>query len=152
MDWPFYWRYGVIIPGNQPRFKRTKLAASAWIINENKILVVQRAKEPTEGKWAPVGGEKDERDKNLEQTVIREAKEEVGLVIEVKRKIGTYLTLNEEYQIVNFLAETKNPSLEINQDEIQDAKWLKPEEILSLDLTSTARQALEDFIKIKATR
>ena len=34
MDWPFYWRHGVIISGNQPYFKRLIPAASALIIHQ----------------------------------------------------------------------------------------------------------------------
>jgi len=34
---------------------------------------------------------------------------------------------------------------------IIDWKWLRPEEGLNLDLTISASQALEDFLKIKAT-
>lgn len=160
MDWPFYWQHGVIIPGNLPQFKKSESpipAASALIIHSDKILFVQRAKEPTKGEWAFAGGQ-IEKGETSEKAAIRETKEEVGLEIEIERKLGTYITQNREYIIDCFVAKPKRSGLKLilelvrakSSSEIIKTRWLKPEEGLNLDLTSTARQALEDFIK--ATR
>jgi len=122
-------------------------AASSLIVNEGKILFIQRAKKPGKGKWGFPGGSLKERETSL-QAIKREIKEETGLDIEIKRKLGTYLYLNKnsEYSIDCFLAESRNSKLKLDPREIIDAKWLKPEEGLNLDLTSTSRQVLIDFL------
>lgn len=133
-------------------------AASALIIHKGKILFVQRAKEPTKRKWAFPGGQVKEGETS-KKAAIREVKEEVGFDIEIERKLGTYITQNKEYTIDCFLARTKRSGLKLILEllraklspEIIKTRWLKSEEGLDLDLTSTARQALEDFLKIKAT-
>ena len=151
MDWPFYWRHGVIIPGNQPHFKRLIPAASALIIHQGKVLFIQRAQELARGKWAFPGGSVKNGDKNVEQTALREIKEEVGLDIKILRLLGVYSTWEYEpnYEISCFVAESEDDKV-TPSDEIMDWKWLDPVEGLKRDLTKTVRQALEDFIK--ATR
>lgn len=131
-------------------------AASALIIHGGKILFIQRAKEPTKGKWAFPGGQVEiEKGETSERAAMRETKEEVGLKIEIKRKLGTYITQNREFTIDCFIAGTKRSGLRLILElmkaklssEIIKTRWCKSEEGLSLDLTSTARQALEDFLK-----
>ena len=150
MDWPFYWRHGVIIPGNQPHFKRMIPAASALIIHQGKVLFIQRAQELARRKWAFPGGS-IKGDKTAEEAAKREVKEETGLDIKILRLLGVYRTQGYEpnYEISCFIGESKTDKV-TPSSEVMDWKWLNPIEGLKLDLTSTVRQALEDFLK--ATR
>jgi len=114
-------------------------------------MFIQRNNEPGKGKWAFPGGSL-KKDKSFEGAALREVKEEIGLDVEIKRLLGVYLTweYDPNYEIHCFVAESRE--LEIKPSfEIMDWKWCGPEEGLNLDLTSTTRQALEDFLKIKAT-
>jgi len=126
-------------------------AASALIIHQGKVLFIQRAQELARGKWAFPGGSVKNGDKNVEQTALREIKEEVGLDIKILRLLGVYSTWEYEpnYEISCFVAESEDDKV-TPSDEIMDWKWLDPVEGLKRDLTKTVRQALEDFIK--ATR
>ena len=130
--------------------KFTIPSASALIVCKGKILWVRS--QTTRDKWAPPGG-KVERKETPTEAAIREVKEEVGLEIKIDRKMRTYLyhTQNKEYEIDCFLASTKMTDLKLNS-EIIIAKWCTPEESKNLKLTLTARQALEDFLKIKAVQ
>ena len=141
----------MIISGNQPHFKRLIPAASALIIHQWKVLFIQRAQELARGKWTFPGGSVKNGDKNVEQTALREIKEEVGLDIKILRLLGVYSTWEYEpnYEISCFVAESEDDKV-TPSDEIMDWKWLDPVEGLKRDLTKTVRQALEDFIK--ATR
>lgn len=56
---------------------------------ENKILLIKRDTLPFKGYWALPGG-RMEPDEPVEQTCIRETKEETGLEVEVVHKIGEY--------------------------------------------------------------
>lgn len=61
----------------------------------NKILLVLRGEEPVKGEWWFPGGRvyKNER---LEEAVVRKAYEEVGLNVQIERKIGVYETMFEK--------------------------------------------------------
>lgn len=66
-----------------------RLAVDGIIIRKGKLVLVQRAYEPYEGRYALPGGfvEPGER---TEEAVVREALEETGLRTAVKRLIGVY--------------------------------------------------------------
>lgn len=55
----------------------------------NKILLVKRDTPPFKGFWALPGG-RAEPDEKVEQTIVREFKEETGLDVKIIRKIGEY--------------------------------------------------------------
>jgi len=147
MDWPFYWRHGVIIPGNQPHFKRIIPAASAIVIHNRKVLFIQRAQELGRGKWAFPGGS-FKGDRTAQEVAKREVKEEAGLDIKTLRLLGTYSTweYDPNYEISCFVAESEEDKV-TPSSEVMDWKWLDPVEGLDLDLTKTVCQALEDFLK-----
>jgi len=55
----------------------------------NKILLIKRATVPFKGYWALPGGRVDSGE-TVEQTIVREVKEETGLDVAVISKIGEY--------------------------------------------------------------
>src|SRR5690349_1179804 len=57
-----------------------------------KVILVERGKEPYAGKLALPGGKLDEEDADLEVTAMREAREELGLYImpDQLRFVGVY--------------------------------------------------------------
>ncbi len=68
----------------------TALAADAVILDENNnILLIRRKKNPYQGYYALPGGKFDEGE-FINETVIREVKEETGLNIDVIKKIGIF--------------------------------------------------------------
>ncbi len=66
-----------------------KTATAIIIYSPKKILLIKRSTPPFVGYWALPGG-RAEPGEALEQTVIREVKEETGLTVEIVRKIGEY--------------------------------------------------------------
>jgi 8-oxo-dGTP diphosphatase len=56
----------------------------------NQILLIKRKTRPFIGYWALPGGRIDP-DETIEQTIIREVKEETGLETEIVRKVGDYV-------------------------------------------------------------
>ncbi|MCW4055278.1 MAG: NUDIX hydrolase [Candidatus Bathyarchaeota archaeon] len=56
---------------------------------DNRILLVKRGTVVFRGYWALPGGRVDPGE-TVEQTVVREIKEETGLEVEVTRKLGEY--------------------------------------------------------------
>ena len=72
------------------RLKFNGRTATAIIpFSENKILLIKRATVPFKGYWALPGGRVDPGE-TVDETVVREVKEETGLDVVVVRKIGDY--------------------------------------------------------------
>jgi 8-oxo-dGTP diphosphatase len=55
----------------------------------DKILLIKRSTPPFVGYWALPGGRVDHGE-TVEQTIVREVKEETGLDITIMRKVGEY--------------------------------------------------------------
>ena len=66
-----------------------KTATAIIIYPPRKLLLIKRSTPPFVGYWALPGG-RAEPGETLEQTVVREVKEETGLIVEIVRKIGAY--------------------------------------------------------------
>ncbi len=69
--------------------KKPGIAVDGVLIKDNKILLIKRKNEPFKGKWALPGGfvEYGER---VEEAVLREFEEEVGIKARIKKLLGVY--------------------------------------------------------------
>jgi NADH pyrophosphatase NudC (nudix superfamily) len=113
--------------------------AGIYILNKNKeVLLVRRAIEPRLGTWDSLGGFIN-LNENYEQAAIREAKEELGIQIEIGEFISIN-TLQYPYQGINvpiinidftarIVSGTPHPA-----DDIDEYKYFDIEEALTLDL------------------
>jgi 8-oxo-dGTP diphosphatase len=66
-----------------------RTATAIMIYPENKILLIKRSTPPFIGYWALPGG-RAEPGETVEQTIVREVKEETGLDVAIIRKVGEY--------------------------------------------------------------
>jgi len=119
-------------------------AASVLVIHRGKILFVRS--NTTQEQWA-FPGSKQVGNETPQQTASREIKEELGLEINIKGELGSYIYIskNREFEIRCFVAESKSFDFREDPDEIIEAKWCTLEEGYALNLTSTTREALEKF-------
>lgn len=91
----------------------------------DKILLIKRNTVPFKGYWALPGG-RVELGETVEQTVVREVKEETGLDVEIVRKIGEYHEIGIEggyeydYFPACFLVKVGGGELKRQQSEIQE--------------------------------
>jgi len=76
-------------------YKTPKLTTDGAIIKNGKILLIKRKNEPFKGKWALPGGFVEYGEK-VENAVIREVKEETGLITKIKEIVGIYSDPNRD--------------------------------------------------------
>lgn len=134
--------------------KQPLAGVGAVIINEGKIILVKRGVEPGKGEWSIPGG-LIELGETVRDAVIREAKEETGLDVEifVDRPIDAFdnIDIDEKggfhyhFVLMEFLTSPKSGTLKSSSDAV-DAKWVSLEEVEKYDLTKPFRKF---FIKHK---
>jgi len=107
------------------------------IYQDNKILLIKRKDEPCKGEWWIPGG-RILKNESVEGAVVRKAKEETGIDIEIV-KLATYYEFFSENsafgKIENkchtislvFLVKVKNKNQKVNLDKTScDFKWVNP--------------------------
>ena len=93
----------------------------------NQILLVKRNTRPFVGFWALPGGRMDPGE-NIEQTIVREVKEETGLIVEIVDKVGEYVEkgirddIDYEYYPTCFLVKPVSGEIKKQDSEIQEIK------------------------------
>jgi 8-oxo-dGTP pyrophosphatase MutT (NUDIX family) len=99
---------------------------------EQRFLVGQRAAhKPAAGYWTQISG-KVEPGESQEQTVVREAMEEIGCVVRPLEKLQELPSANGKYLLHYWRAEIVEGEPAICDDEIEDLRWLTLAELLLL--------------------
>ncbi len=120
-------------------------------IHDGKVLLVKRAFEPAAGKWSIPGGLVEVGEK-LSEAAQRETEEETGLKVQVLELINVFDVIEKDadgrvryhYVLVDFLARLVGGE-ERRNDEVLDMKWVSHSEMKGMDLTRTARRALDEL-------
>jgi mutator protein MutT len=121
------------------------IGVGAVVLKENKILLEKRQNDPGKGKWSIPGG-LVELGESVEQTVIREVKEETNLDVEKPEHIGVVdkVDLDENgkvryhFVIIDYFVKLKGGDLRASSD-AAELKWVAVDEIEKLELTPTFR-------------
>ena len=114
------------------------------------ILLIKRDTVPFKGYWALPGGRVDPGE-TVEQTVVREVKEETGLDAEIVRKIGEYHEqgtkdgLEYDYYPACFLVKVVGGELEPQQGEIQEIRLFSFKDIPK-NLAFVHNDMVKDFL------
>ena len=96
-------------------------------------MIVRRAPEDSAGGyWTPVTGKID-RGETMQETVVRECREEVGLTVECLDEIYRCPTHNGRFMLVWFRAKLVGDDRCLPApDEVAEALWVTPQEALEL--------------------
>lgn len=126
-----------------------RLAVSAAIFREGKILLVRRARAPARGVYTFPGG-RVEFGETLTEALTREIREETQLTIEIVGLAGWREALPAQaggghFVILPFAARWIGGEPILN-DELDDAQWRVPGTLSDLRLT----QGLEEIIEAAA--
>ncbi len=120
---------------------RPYLAVSAAIFREGRVLIVRRARPPSQGVYTLPGGGV-ELGETLEQAVIREVREETGLEIEPIELAGYRQMIARDadgrierhFVILPFAARWIAGEISLNE-ELAEANWLLPSDLSGLETT-----------------
>ncbi|MBC6974090.1 NUDIX domain-containing protein [Bacillus sp. Xin] len=136
---------------NQQLYPR--VGVGAFILNEQgELLLVQRKKAPEQGHWSLPGGKVEWMEK-VDDTVIREIKEEVGLEIALTSLlcVTNHILPDEEAHWVcpTYIAKVTNGIAEnLEQHAINKVDWFSLD-YLPEPLTLTLQNALKEYEKLK---
>jgi len=107
---------------------QTNIVAGVVIKNDGKYLLVQEKKPAVYGLWNFPAG-KVEEGHTIEETAIKEAKEEVGYDVKLLRKLDIFQAHAQTPPKHAFEGKIIGGKLDWPKDEILDAKWFTWEEI-----------------------
>lgn len=131
--------------------KMPLVGVGAVVIKNGKILLVKRAFEPGKGKWSVPGGVVELGEK-LAVACAREMEEETGLKGQVLELINAYDMIVPDqsgkimyhYVLIDFLVKPLG-GVEKPSDEVLEMRWVSYEETKELEMTVSARKALEEL-------
>jgi len=137
---------------------RPHLAVSAAIIRDRKVLIVRRAREPASGLYTLPGGGV-EAGETLGEAVIREVREETGLVVEPVGLAGYREAIARDrdgkvarhFVILPFASRWISGEVALN-DELAEARWLAPAELAGLATTEGLADVVRAAFALVAAR
>lgn len=111
---------------------KVNVVAGVVIKQDNKYLLVQEKQPKAYGLWNFPAGRVDVGD-TIEQTAVKEAKEESGYDVELIRKLGIFQDNATDAVKHAFLSKIIGGELNFPKNEILDAKWFTFEEIKKME-------------------
>lgn len=112
-----------------------------------RLLLVQRANPPAQGKWSLPGG-RQEPDESSIDGVVREVLEETGLVVRVEREVGTVqrqAPSGDTYVIRDFVCTAPTTESVVAGDDASDARFFEIAELGDVDTSEGLLEALREW-------
>jgi 8-oxo-dGTP diphosphatase len=115
---------------------------------DHRVLLVRRGQPPLLGEWSLPGGVL-ECGETLREAVVREAREETGLLVEIGEMLGVYERLIRDdeqrvryhYVLLDFLCHAVGGELKAGSD-AADVRWFTRDELPALNLTYDANDVV----------
>src|ERR1700693_4008330 len=116
------------------------VGVGAVIVNNKSVLLIRRGQPPLLGEWSLPGGVL-ECGETLREAVIREAREETGLVVQAGEMLGVYERVIRDdegrvryhYVLIDFLCRPVGGDVKAGSD-AADVRWFTRDELPALDL------------------
>jgi len=142
------------------KLMKREFSAGGIIFNDlGQVLLInnEALKDPTKSYWGFPKGHLNPGESS-QDAAVREVKEETGLEVKVKAKVGDHkyvFTFNGEkiFKVVTmFLMQLIGGELKIQTDELLDAQWMEPDEALKKLSFSQDKSLLKQALEIKNGR
>jgi ADP-ribose pyrophosphatase YjhB (NUDIX family) len=134
--------------------KTPQVAVGALVIQNERVLLVKRAKPPSAGIWALPGG-RVHWGESLAQAAEREVIEETGIRVKATKIIYTFDSMTPDeagnieyhYVIVDFLAHPVDPDAEPTPaDDAADARWIPLNQLKTRPISKPTLALIEQFL------
>lgn len=123
------------------------VGVGALIIKNNEVLLLLRNKEPEAGSWTIIGG-KVEFGERIEDAVLREVREEIGVEGKIVANLGVTNHIMEvekiHYVSTRFLVEIEGKPYNVEINSHKDMKWFNVDKLPD-NITLTTKEALQAF-------
>lgn len=127
---------------------RPRVAVGAVVIEADRILLVRRGKQPSQGEWAIPGGNV-ELGEPLRQAAEREVLEETGVTIQANELVYTFESIQRDedggirfhYVILDYLADYLAGDPEPKDDAL-DARWVKASKLNDFNVNVKTKELL----------
>ncbi len=127
---------------------RPLVGVGAVIVQEGKVVIVQRGSEPLKGQWSVPGGAL-EIGETLRQCAEREALEETGLRVQAGEVLEVFDAIHVEadgrvqyhYVLVDFACRLLGGELKAGADAVQ-AKWVTLDQLIDYEIAETAKKVI----------
>ena len=137
------------MPNTRRYPKRPVLGVGALIFNRDKILLVERGKEPLKGYWSLPGGAL-ETGETLEQGAIREVREETGLEVRPIKVLEIFerIILDAEgapeyhYVLIDYICRVTGGTLRA-ADDARRAAWVPRRLLPTFQITAGTLPVIE---------
>lgn len=124
------------------------VGVGAVIVQKNRVLLIRRGTPPLLGEWSLPGGVL-ECGETLREAVVREAREETGLVVESSEMLGVYERVIRDdegrvryhYVLIDFLCRPLSGDPKAGSD-AEDVRWFTREELPALNLAYDANDVV----------
>ena len=127
-----------------------KIAGSAAIIENGKILLIKRSDTVSTypGYWTFPSGGVEETDKTIQDTVIREVKEEVGLLFAPQNKFGFYENISNGKRYFSLVHLGKwSGKITLQKEEASQWNFFSYSETKGIKIAFAYRDTLQDLLK-----
>jgi len=135
---------------------RPIVAVGAVIVEDDRVVVVRRAREPLQGAWSIPGGVL-ELGETLREGTAREAAEETGLTVQVREVIEVFDRILADpegrtrfhYVVIDFLCLPLRGELRAGGD-VSEVRWIHRHELEHLELSEGADEVIRKGLGLRA--
>ena len=125
----------------------------AVIVKEGKVLLIKRGKSPSLGEWSIPGGAVNVGEP-LEEALLREIKEETGLVVNIRKPIEILDKICRDeknkvkyhYILLDYAGDYVKGKLKPSSD-VLDARFISPEKLDSFGVNGSTKKVIEKALE-----